>query len=404
MAHLLFIGAGRFQLPVIEEALSRGCRVSAIDGDVSAPGLRRADEAIALDIRDSAACLHEARRLQPDAVIAPITEAGLPSAAAIAEALGLPGLGIEAARRATNKAAMREAFARAGLASTGYALCHRLDEAGAAYRALGPEVVVKPATGAGSRGVSFVSDIADMVERFSVAKAASPDGAVLVEAFMPGPEVAVEGYISGGEFTALLVSDKTRSAPPALLDTSIVYPSRHSEAELAAITELAEAGVRALGIDDAPIHAEIILTQDGPRLVEIAARGAGFHVFNQIVPAVTGVDTPALQVDLALGIPVCARPSSNAAARLDFPACKPGRVERIEGLEAVRAMAGVLFAECFVAPGGKVRTLTSGSDRAAAIAVAAPNHDAADKLLERARGTLRIETVAEESAAEDICA
>lgn len=392
MAHILFIGAGLFQMPVIEEALARGCTVSAVDGSADAPGLARAAHSAVIDIRDIEACLDFARRVQPDGVIAVATEAGIPAAAAIGDDLDLPGLSLDAARRATSKLAMREAFAREGLASTPYRLCHKLDEAGEAWRELGPEVVVKPVSGAGSRGVGFVGALDEMVDAFHAARAAASDGAVLVEAFMEGPEIALEGFVSQGRFTPLLISDKTRSPRPALLDISITYPSLRPALQIEAIEALAEAGVHALGIDNAPVHVEMIMTSHGPHLVEIAARGAGFHVFNTIVPAVTGVDTPALQVDLALGIPVSVRPGARRAAILDFPIINPGPVRAVSGLEIVRADENVLFAECFVTPGGEVRALRSGADRACAIAVAADTHEDARAALERARSALRIET------------
>lgn len=392
MAHILFVGAGPFQMPVIEEARSRGCRISAIDGSADAPGLALADASAVIDIRNAEACLALGHALQPDAVLAVATEAGIPAAAAIADALGLPGVSLDAARKATSKLAMREAFAAAGLASTPYRLCHRLDEAGAAWRELGPDVVVKPVNGAGSRGVALVGELPAMVEAFEAAKAASPSRGVLVESFMAGPEVALEGIMSAGRFIPLLVSDKLRSAPPALLDISITYPSLRPALQLEAIEALAEAGTRALGIDDAPVHVEMIMTADGPHLVELAARGAGFHVFNTIVPAVTGIDTPALQLDLALGIPVAISKTARRAAILDFPLVPPGEVISVDGLDAVRGQDHVLFAECFVKPGGRVRPLKSGSDRAAAIAVAADTHEDARAALAQARETLRIET------------
>lgn len=392
MAHILFIGAGPFQMPVIEEARARGCRISVIDGSAQAPGIALAGNSAVIDIRNVEACLALGHALQPDAVLAVATEAGLPAAAAIADALRLPGVSLDAARKATNKQVMRDAFETAGLASARYRLCRRLDEAGEAYRELGPRVVVKPVNGAGSRGVSLVTGLDTMVDAFEAAKAAAASGEVLVETFMEGPEIAVEGVMAAGRFIPLLVSDKTRSTPPALLDLTITYPSLRPALQIEAIHALAEAGAHALGIDNAPVHVEMIMTADGPHLVEIAARGAGFHVFNTIVPAVTGIDTPALQLDLALGIPIALPEMESRAAILDFPLAEPGEVVAVSGLEDVRALDGVLFAECFVRPGDTVRPLKSGSDRAAAIAVAADTPDEAREVLARARDMLRIET------------
>src|SRR3954469_1729284 len=107
MAGLLSIGAGPFQVPLIRAARKRGLTVLACDGDPLAPGLRLAHQSHIADIRDPEACLALAQRYKIDAVTCLATEAGVVSAAYVAETMGLPGLPLEAARKVTDKLAMR---------------------------------------------------------------------------------------------------------------------------------------------------------------------------------------------------------------------------------------------------------------------------------------------------------
>lgn len=397
MASILSIGAGPFQVPLIEKARAQGLRVIALDGDASAPGLPLANEARIANVRDPEACLAVAREFAVDAVTTLATEAGVVSAASVAEAMGLPGLPLPAAANVTDKLLMRQAFAHAGLASTRFFGCSTLSQARAAFHEIGGPAVVKPANGAGSRGVSFVTGEAELTEAYGRAHEVAGDSSVLVEAYMEGHEVAVEAIMWGERFELLCISDKIRTRPPYLLDLQIWYPSPRPEAEQRAIATLAEAAARALGVRNAPLHIEIMMTADGPHLVEVAARGAGFHVFSEIVPAVTGFDTIQAQIDLAFGR-TSDRPRGPAGgAVLDFPEVTPGKVTAIEGLGEIRADHRVLFAEVFTNEGDIVRPLRSGADRACAIATRGGDLNEAKAALEWARGVLRIETQGSEN-------
>jgi len=388
----LSIGAGPFQVPLIRAAKARGLTVIACDGDAAAPGLVLADHGAVADIRDPQACLAIARQYSVDAVTCLATEAGVVSAAFVAEAMGLPGLPMSAARLVTDKLAMRQAFDAAGLASTRFFGCASLDEAKTAFAQISGPAVVKPANGAGSRGVSYVADKTTLIDAYSRARDVAGKTAVLVEQYMPGREVAVEGVMWGDRFELLCISDKIRTDPPYLLDLQIWYPSPRPTAEHAAIASLAEGAARALGVRNAPLHIEIMMTETGPRLVEVAARGAGFHVFSEIVPCVTGFDTIAAQIDLAYGAAPESAPRKAGGAVLDFPQVPPGRITAISGVEAIRANPGILFFELFKQVGDVVEPLRSGADRVCAIATRGGSLDEARDVLAWANGVLSIET------------
>jgi biotin carboxylase len=392
MGGILSIGAGVFQIPLIEKAREHGLVVIACDGEPDAPGFAGADYARVVDIRDAAACLAIAEEFKVSAVSCLASEAGAVSAAKVADVRGLPGLPLAAALKATDKLAMRRAFEAAGLPSTRYFGCRSLDEAAAAMAKIDAPVVVKPSDGAGSRGVSYVGRPDALTAAFELAQANARSGLVMVEAYMPGRELAVEGIMVGEDFHTLCVSEKTRTEPPYLLDLRIEYPAPRQKAALDEVANLASAAARAIGVRDAPVHVEIIMTDTGPRLVEIAARGAGFHVFSEIVPWVTGIDTVEAQIRLALGEKPDLAANTARFALLDFPQVPAGRLLRFDGWDEVCANPDVIFCEKFKSVGQEISPLRSGADRVCAIAVGGETADLAKTALSGVFNRLRIET------------
>jgi biotin carboxylase len=368
-ATLLFVGAGRHQADAIRQARAAGYRVVACDGNAQAEGLHHADQAYVIDITNPDLCLKVAAEQAVDGILAICTEVGVRGAAYAAEQLRLPGPTMAAATIATDKLLMRRTFVREGIASTSFEACADLAEAHEVYHRLGPRVVVKPRNGSGSRGVSYVEREHDLAPAFKAARDISGTGPALIETYMPGVEVAAEAFMVDGDFHLLCISDKVRTKPPYLLDLRIDYPSPRPGRELRAIARIAARAARALGVRRAPLHVEIMMTESGPRIVEIAVRGAGFHVFTKIVPWVTGVDTIQAQIELALGRTPHLAVRRRRAAILDFPVVAPGKLVAADGAAALAADRNVLFYELFRKVGDTVGALRSGADRVAALCV-----------------------------------
>src|SRR3712207_2957645 len=115
MQTVLFVGAGRHQRGAIRRARELGLRVVGLDRNPDAAGLRAADVGEVVDFREIEAVLEVARRHSVDGVLTVSADRAVPVVAAVAEALGLPGIGTETARVMTHKVAMRERLASAGV-------------------------------------------------------------------------------------------------------------------------------------------------------------------------------------------------------------------------------------------------------------------------------------------------
>jgi biotin carboxylase len=389
----MIIGAGPAQSPGLEAAKRKGFRVYATDGNPDAPGFAHADHAETIDVTDVAATVAFAQAHHPQGVTSFASDITLPTVAAVARALGLPGPSQEMVERSTNKERMRSLCQQAGLATPFFRLCQSSTDAERAAAQSGFPVIVKPVDSAGSRGVSYVDRIDDVAPAFQRAVTFSQTAAVLVEEFIEGPEVSVEGFVVDGLVTVLCLSEKERTPRPYLLDREVCFPSRLNESIEESVRLLAHEVIAALELDNCPFHMEQLLSPQGPRLVEVASRGPGFKVFSHILPHVTGVDVVGAQIELATGTKpnVTPRRPLRGAAIHFLEAQRRGKVVAIKGLDRARQVEGVTEVELYVRLGSPVEPLTSGADRIGHIISLAKDRATAEESLHLARDEVTVE-------------
>ena len=126
MRTVLFVGAGRHQRRAILRAKELGLRVAAVDRNPDAPGLAEADIARVVDFSDIEAVLKATARLRIDGVLTVSADRAVPVVAAVAEARGLPGIGVATAHLMTHKVAMRRRLAEAGVRQPRFAAVRTL--------------------------------------------------------------------------------------------------------------------------------------------------------------------------------------------------------------------------------------------------------------------------------------
>jgi biotin carboxylase len=314
---------------------------------------------------EAAAALAQAVAQRRPAAILGVDEQSALVAAQASALLGLPHNPVESLEATRNKAAARERLARAGLPSPWFEVVPRdlsgapLDEFCA--RARFP-CVVKPLILSGSRGVIRADDAAGL--RAALARTAallrSAQVAVrrdpllaqlLVEGFLPGPEIALEGLLTRGSLRVLALFDKPDPLDgPYFEETLYVTPSRHPPALQDAAARMVEEAARALGLVDGPVHAELRLTPAGPRVLEIAARSIG-GMCGRVLRFGVGISLEDLVVRHALargrvgpgeGAESPPPPREEAAAGvLMLPIRRGGILREVRGLEAARAVPGI---------------------------------------------------------------
>ena len=208
-------------------------------------------------------------------------------AAMASHALALAGNSLESVEAARNKFRMRTLLFEAGLPSPRFELLDiDQDPVDVASRMTYP-CVLKPVFLSASRGVIRTDDEAGFIAAFRRIEAilSDPDvrrlgggwaEKILVESFIPGFEVALEGLLSDGTLRVLALFDKPDPLDgPFFEETIYVTPSRLSAATQARIAESSAHTAAALGLRDGPVHVELRVNDDGIWVIEIAARSIG---------------------------------------------------------------------------------------------------------------------------------
>ncbi|HSE04509.1 MAG TPA: ATP-grasp domain-containing protein [Methylomirabilota bacterium] len=334
------------------------------------------DHLLTLPFADPVAAAGEMRdyaaRRPLDAVV-PVDDATTVVASAIGEALGLRVNPLAAAQATRNKLVMRQCLARAGVSSPAFTTVSVADDPRAAARRQTYPCVLKPLVLSASRGVIRADDEAAFVAAFERIRAIlrAPEvgegtDTILVEAFVPGDEVALEGLLEAGVLRTLALFDKPDPLDgPFFEETIYVTPSRLPEATQAAVADVTAQAARALGLSDGAVHAELRLrpTAAGrePVVLEVAARSIG-GLCGRTLRFGTGMSLEELILRRALGqaVPSFERERA-AAAVMMIPIPRGGVLEDVRGLDEARAVPHVEDVTISIPKGQEVVPLPEGS-------------------------------------------
>jgi biotin carboxylase len=371
MKTVLVVGAGRYQRAIIRKGRELGFRVVAVDRNPDAPGLALAHVPRVVDFRSPEAVLDNVRDLELDGVLTVQAERAVPMVAAIAEALGLPGIGVETARLMTNKLAMRSRLAEAGIPQPRFATVRTPDEARQAAAEVGLPAVLKPADSAGQVGLARIESPEDAAASVAAAVEASPSGEAVLEEFVEGTELNGIVVVQEGEVLATILCDRLR--PPGRgfgVSWLHVYPPTPTGAQLAEAERVGADAVRALGLRTGIGFPQILARPDGGvALVECAARIGGMmaeHLLHAF-----GIDLLEVALRLALREPVTqeqVQPRFERPVAIRFLTAEPGtltpgRVTRVGPRDDGLAAPGVLAAEIYSEVGETIRPVQIISDR-----------------------------------------
>lgn len=306
--------------------------------------------------------------------IVPASDPTAVIAALAARKLGLPANPPEAARRAADKHAQRKALLDAGVPVPGFWL-RSLDESPEQVAGEVPyPCVLKPLLFSASRGViradnpaGFVAAwrrIAALLSATKSERRPREEGLarrVLVETFVSGPEVALEGLLRDGALEVLAHFEKPDPLDgPYFEETIYLTPSRHPAPVLAEAERVIAAGARALGLAEGPIHAEARLTPRGPVVLEIAARSIG-GLCSRTLRFGAGLTLEEVLVAHAVGAPLSSlRRESAASGVMMLPIPRGGILHGVSGVEAARAVPGVVDVVITVPEGHEVVPLPEG--------------------------------------------
>lgn len=398
-----FVGGGLETVPGVLRAKELGLHVVVSDRNPKAPCFAHADETVLADTYDAKATLAAARLRTRErgaihgviclAVDVPYT------AAILAAGLGLRGISPHAARLAMDKLAMKDAFAAHGTPIPWYTRVHDLGHLRRLQRDDKGPLIVKPVDSRGARGVVRLLPDTDPRWAFEQARDWSPSGRVLVERYLEGPQVSTESLMLDGTAHTPGFSDRNYELlerhAPFMVENGGDLPSFLSEEMQREIAELVGRGARAMGIREGVVKGDIVVHEDKPYIIELAARLSGGYFCTHEIPLNTGVDLVGLAIRHALGEridPAELQPRFQRCVSQRYLFPEAGLVTAVEGVEEVAAREEIALCEVRVRPGDRVAKAENHPARAGVVIAVGSDREQARRHAESAVRDIHIQT------------
>ena len=390
MKKALIIGASILQMPAILKAKELGYYVGAVDYNPKAEGIPYADEFFNVSTIDIEGVVRTAKEFRPDVILTLATDKPMRAVAAACEALGLPGISSETALKATDKGAMIRAFEANGVEHPWYLLIPGPEAMKEHTATVRYPCVVKPTDNAGSRGVVLCRNEAELLSGYEYARSESYGGEVIIEEYLEGPEFSVEVMVVDGEPKVLQITDKLTTGAPHFVEMGHSQPTRQPAEVRKKISDLAIRACRAVGITVGPAHVEIILTQNGPVMVELGARMGGDCIATHLVPLSSGIDMVGAAILLAAGGTAELSPKKEKGCAIRYFRTPAGILRSIEGVEKAKSLPGIRNISFVHKVGERISEVDSSTDRIGFVIASGETAQEAVEACEKALGMITI--------------
>lgn len=366
MRKLLILGASILQLPAIVKAKEMGLYVIALDMNPNSIGFNYSDAKEIVSTIDISSVLAVARNYNIDGIMTMASDMPIRTVAEVSKELGLVGLDVACAMNATNKAFMRQCLKDSNISIPSFFVVNNYNEYLSAAKNLNSSFIVKPADNSGSRGVILVDDLSNDIckrDAFEYSKQYSRSGDIIVEEYMSGSEVSVEAISIKGEVNIIAITDKLTTGSPYFVEMGHSQQTTQPSNIVDDIKAITIDTINSIGIKDGPSHTEVMLTKDGPKIVEIGARLGGDNITSHLVPLSTGIDMVECCINIAIGDNFDVSHKYNKASAIRYIPCSVGILRDIKGVDEARNVKGVKEIQIIQNIGDMVGKINSSNDR-----------------------------------------
>ncbi|MDY6937248.1 MAG: ATP-grasp domain-containing protein [Cyanobacteriota bacterium] len=349
--YIAIVGASELVMPAYRIAREElGLGIIALDYNPTSPGMEYADVALNVSTKDIDAAVAATREIAIEYPVKGVFTCGADvemTVAAIAEALSLPGIPVEVARRCNDKLLMHRYLDEVGFSEKAqYRIVRNLAEAEKAVGEIGFPCIFKPLDNCASRGVQRVETAEAVTDAYALAVSfnGSRQGEILIEQCLEGSKHTVEMITWQDRWHLLSLIDTHYISPRWPCETGLNTTQLSDEMQ-AKLFQFAERVARAIGIDFSAHKVDVNIAPDGTiGLIELTARlSGGFHC-QYASPLAFGSHDIRAALKLAVGGPLDLEDirhayEKGAAVKAVFP--PPGRITSISGIEAAQAVPGV---------------------------------------------------------------
>ena len=305
MKKIMMLGGNYFQMTATKAAKDLGHYVISVDYLPDNPAHKLADEYHNVSTVDKEAVLKLAQELKIDGIVSYASDVSAPTAAYVAEKMGLPTNPYESVMILTHKDLFRPFLIEHGFNSPKSKGFADLSEALEFFKTLGKPAMVKPSDSNGSKGATRVDDEADFEAAFNKAMSFSRQKIVIVEEFLirDGHQIAGDGFIVNGELVfAGFMSEHFDKLCNPLVPIGESYPSYLSDELKAKAKAEIDRLMKLLGMRFGAINMDFIVDSKGDvYIIEIGPRNGG-NLITDVIREASGVDLAKCTVQAALGL------------------------------------------------------------------------------------------------------
>ena len=398
---LLIVSGGIEAADAARRAKEMGHTVVVSDIDPQAPGFAFADSCLIADVygpvETAAAAERYSRKIRKiDGVLCVAADAPV-TVATVAQRLRLPGLPVHVAELACDKLAMKKCFRSAGVAVPWYAEVSTPQELQRIAVERGSDLVIKPVDSRGSRGVQRLSQVKDLAKALQFARSHSPTSRVMVEAYLPGPQVSTESVVVDGVCYTPGFSDRNyeylEKYAPYFIENGGDLPSFLPEDIQTRVRAVQSQAAAALGVTRGTVKGDIVVHEGQVYVIELAARLSGGFFCTREIPLNTGVDFIGSAIRVALG----ENPSAEELMpKYQKPICQryiipgAGKVVAIAGADEARLIPGVLEVNVTAKIGDVIPPAGDKRPSATMVIATGETREAAQRAAAAALSTIRI--------------
>jgi len=388
---ILIFGAGLNQLELIREARVLGITSVVIDPQIDPPGRLEADYFYCVDGNDYERTRGIALKHRVSGIVTGQMEKPLSLMARLAYAQGFIFNSPEVTKKCIDKWLMKKSFLESNVPfAKGMLISKHATISRELLSELTFPLIVKPRDSFSSRGVFRCETLDELVSNLVISQQYSTGGDVIVEEFLNGKEYSAESITYNGNKTIVQFTAKYITNYPTTVETGHFQPANLTTQERDAAIDLVYNAIRALGIENSASHAEFMITDKGPVMIELGARLGGDFIGSYLTRASTGVslDRAAIQVALGLSPDLIVKCEKYSMIKyLELPAGKI--VNEVLPIDEIYSIRGLIFAHVFVKPGDKIMPLTHSGQRSGCCIIEGESTDAVNNTISQSMDFLR---------------
>ncbi|MCM1495266.1 MAG: ATP-grasp domain-containing protein [Bacteroides sp.] len=299
---VMILGANNFLLPLIRKSKELGYETIVVSPVREEPGFAYADEKIYINLTDKEAVLSAAKELGIDGITTDQAETPIRTVAYVGEKLNLPGIGIKQAELFTNKYLQRKKCKEIGIDTIRFHLAENAEDAAEFFGTLDGNAIMKPIDSAGSRGVVQIRKRKDIFEHFDYSKEASKSGGVIIEDFIDGKELMIDGVTVNNTYQTLVCGEYQKCMVDGVFSEYIgKYPANINRKQYEDANALVKQVVEGFGLQCGRTHTEVKINERGVWLMETAARGGGRYISSCTVPMMTDFSSEEFLLKACMG-------------------------------------------------------------------------------------------------------